>query len=791
MLVSYNNLKKYVDLSNVSPFELADLLTNAGLEVEAVTPLAQGSDLKIGYVEESTKHPESDKLSVNIVNVGGPEKLQIVCGAPNVGANQKVIVAMPGCKLDHAKVPVIKKVTLAGVESNGMICSLSELGIEHKYQTQEQIDGIEVLDDKYQVGDEALTALGYDDYVLDISLTPNRSDIYSIYALAIEVAGLLKQKVNPVYMHVNCDQDSGYEINIEDKACSAYGLFVFNDIKTAQSSPEEKIELMALGFKPRFNIVDQANIAMVTSGNPIHIFDADKLDSKVFRIKKGIEKADFVALDGNTYEIKADDLCIVNGDRVVAIAGVIGSLDSAVDENTSNIVVESAAFDHVSVRNTSRRLDIFSEAAIRYSKIVNPYTLEFPVALIKGFLDIPCSGATKIDYPTYEPVEIKVTHERIEKVLGIEISLDQSVEILEDLSFDVRRDGDTIYVLAPSYRKDVTIDLDIIEEIIRVYGYDNIVETLPLQEINYVPTTPIQDVVKATNEILVGQGLNEIVTYQLNGKEKLDVFSDNKEYLELFNPLSEDRKYFRDQLLSNMVETIAFNKSYQENDLRLFEISNVFLEGKEQRLLAIGLMGMFESTLWKRQMVVSDFYVLKGIIFDLMERLGYTYGRYLIKEVEADHPYMHPTKSAYITLNNKILGVFGAIHPKIAKEMKLKEVYVAQMNLSMLSENVGKTNKYDKISLFPGVNRDLSLVVPNNVKVNEITKVIKQGNKLIKNINIFDLYKGDDLPENTYSIAVSLKIEDDKKTLEEKDITSTMEAVINKLERQLNVTLRK
>ncbi|WP_423364575.1 phenylalanine--tRNA ligase subunit beta [Mycoplasma sp. P36-A1] len=790
MLVSYNNLKKYVDLSEVSPYELGDLLTNAGLEVEGIRPLAQGSDLKIGYVIESKKHPESDKLSINIVDVKN-EQLQIVCGASNVKANQKVIVAMPGCKLDYAKVPVIQKVVLAGVESNGMICSLSELGIAEKFQTQEQIEGIEVLDDKYNVGDEALKALGYDDYILDISLTPNRSDIYSIYALAIEVAGLTKQKVKPVYMNAKCDKDSGYKIEIADEACKSYGLFAFNNVETRDSSQETKIELMALGFKPRFNLVDQGNIAMVTSGNPVHVFDADKLNSKNFKITKGIEKEDFIGLDNHQYKIEKDDLLIINGDEIVAIAGVIGSLSSAIDESSKNIVVESADFDHVSIRNTSRRLDLFSEASIRFSKLINPYTLEFPVAFMKNELDLSCAGATKVNFQEYNPTEIKVTLKRIKSVLGIEISLEESIEILEDLSFDVRREADTIYTIAPSYRKDVTIDLDIIEEIIRVYGYDNIVETLPLQQIDYKPISKIQSISYDVKEILVGLGLNEIISYQLSSKAKLDVFSDKKKYIELSNPLSEDRKYFRDQLLTSMVETLAFNKSYQENNLNLFEVSNVFLDDKEQKMLSIGLLGTFEATPWQRLNIKSDFYVIKGLVFDVMERLGFTYGRYLIKEVEKDHPYMHPTRSAYIMLNNKIIGVFGAIHPKIQIEYKLKDAYVASLNLTTLSENVGKTNKYEKVSLLPSVTRDLSLVIDNKIKANEITKVIKQGNKLIKNVTIFDIYKGEDLPENSYSMAVSLKIEDDKKTLDELQINQTMNNVIENLQKKLNITLRK
>jgi len=789
MLVSYKYLSKFVNLDNVSPLQLGDLLTNAGLEVEEVRPFAQGSDLVIGYVKESKKHPESDKLSVNLVDVGS-ETLQIVCGAPNVSSGQKVIVAMPGCKLDYAKVPEIKKVTLAGVESNGMICSLSELGIQDKFLTKDQLEGIEVLDSNLEIGQEALSTLGLDDYILDISLTPNRSDIYSIYALAIEVAGLTKQKAKDIKMTIDAPTTSEYTIEIKDEACSSYGLFTFENINVGESDQAIKNELMALGLKPRFNVVDYGNLAMITSGNPIHVFDADKLKSKTFTITKGLEKEDFLALDGNTYTITKDDLLIVNGDDIVAIAGVIGSLDSAVDENTKNIVVESANFDHVCVRNTSRRLDIFSDASIRFSKLVNPYTLEFPVALLADFLEVQPSSKNEVNYLSYQPKEIKLTLDRITSVLGIDITLDRCVEILEDLLFEVKIEGNQLSVYPPSYRKDCAIDLDIIEEIIRVYGYDNIQTKLPLQEITYQPLTPLQEVTNNTRDILVSLGLNEIVTYQLNSKDKLDNFSIDKDYLQLAYPLSNEREYFRDQLLSNMVEAISYNKSYQENNLSLFEISNIFKNNVEERYLSIGLMGIFNSTLWKRELVKSDFYVLKGIIFALMEKLGFQYGRFLIKEVEADHPFMHPTKSAYITLNNKEIGIFGEIHPTLASQLKLKNVYVASLDLSVLSNNVGKSNKFEKINTFPAVTRDLSLVIPKEVQANDIVRYIKQSNKLVKDVSIFDVYNGEDLPENTYSLAVSLKIENDKKTLSEEEINDSVNKAISNLQSKLNVSLR-
>lgn len=791
MLVSYKVLNKYVSLDNIDPYKLGEILTNSGLEVEEVIPYAQGSDLVIGYVIDVIKHPKSDKLSICQVDIKS-EVLQIVCGAPNVRSNINVIVAKPGCKLDFAKVPLIKKVTIAGIESNGMICSLAEIGINAKYLTESQLNGIEILSDELEIGAEALTALGFDDYILDISLTPNRSDIYSIYALAIEVSCLLKKDYNDIDLNVNCSKKSVYDIVINDEACISYGLFTIDNLSCEDSAFETKNHLIALGYKPRFNIVDEANLAMVVSGNPLHTFDADKLKSKSFIIQKGIECDDFLALDDKIYQINKEDLVIMNGDDIVCIAGVIGSKSSCIDENTRNIVVEGAVFDHVSVRNTARRLDLFSEASIRFSKIVNPYTLEMSIMYLTNALKKPVSSINKVNYMEYVSNVIVVTIDKIKRVLGIDISIDECEMILLSLSFKVEKENNILRVWPHSYRKDVTIDYDVIEEIIRIYGYDNIVTSLPVQEIIYNEMTSLQQLTNDTKNIFTKLGLNEIITYQLSSKDKLDVFSDNYEYKELSYPLSEERKYFRNQLLSSMVEVISFNKSYQNNDLSLFEVSNVYLNGVEQRFLSLGLTGIFENNSWQQSITKVDFYLLKGLIFNYLESLGYHYGRFLIKEVESNHAYMHPTKSAYITLNNNIIGVFGEIHPIIAQNNKLKNCYVASINLTDLSKNIGKQNTFQKLSVFPGVTRDLSLVVKNNIKANEIIKVVKTGNsKLVKEVTIFDLYRGDNIEDGYYSLSLSIKIQDEKQTLNDDMITNLTDTIINNLKTKLEIVLRK
>ncbi|MDR3215382.1 MAG: phenylalanine--tRNA ligase subunit beta [Bacilli bacterium] len=790
MIVSYKLLNKYVDLKGIDPFELGDILTNAGLEVENVRALAQGSDLVIGYVKEAYPHPNSDKLTVCLTDVGN-ETLKICCGAKNVGQDMYVIVARPGCQLDYAKVPVIKKVTLGGVESNGMICSLSEIGIPSKFQTHEQLAGIEVLDHEYQLGAEALKTLGYNDFILDISLTPNRSDIYSIYALAIEVAGLLNTTLFDVEQNIEQKQEGLYHINIESEDCLSYGLFTFTNLNAQEGSYENKIMLYALGFKPRFNIVDDGNMAMVISGNPVHTFDADKLKSKKFIIKKGLEEEHFLALDDKEYQITKDDLLIINGDEIVAIAGVIGSKSSCIDENTKNIVVESAAFSHVSVRNTARRLDLFSEASVRFSKIVNSYTLEFPIKIMEELLNVKCDAINKVNYLKYEAKPIKLTHEKITKVLGITIAFEECVAILRRLSFKVEIEDSTLIAYPPSYRKDVEIDVDLIEEIIRVYGYENIIASLPLQEINDHPLSNIQTLVNHTKKLLNDFGLNEIITYQLSNARKLDQFSLEKNYKELYNPLNNERMIYRDNLLTSLVECIEYNKSYQINDQQLFEISHVFVDNKEKTYLSLGLIGNYYQGNWHNQALKADFYIMKALIFDWLAKLGFYYGRVLIEPVAKDHPFLHPKKSAYITMNKKIIGVFGQLHPRLAQEKKLNECLIAQIDLSLLSTNKGRINKYEGLSLIPSVYRDLSLIVPNDIYANEIIKVVKQGNnKLIKDVKIFDLYYGQELPEHTYSMALSLEIGNDNENLNELEINNLINKVLKELQNKLNIILR-
>ncbi len=790
MIVSYNKLNEFVALNNISPYELADILTNAGIEVDSVRPLAQGTDLVIGYVQKVEKHPNSDSLHVCQVDVKD-EVLQIVCGAANVKEDTYVIVAKPGCEIEHAKVPIIKKVNLGGVESNGMICSLNELGIQEKFQTKEQIDGIEVLDKPYNVGEEALSQLGFDDYILDLDLTPNRSDLYSIYALAIEVGGLLKTKVKEINAEIEATKETDFQIEIKDEACLSYGLFEFNDLEVARASYQMKNELMALNFKDRFNLVDYANLAMVISGNPIHAFDADKLKNKTITITKGIEKDDFLALDDKYYKITKDDLLIMNGDEIIGIAGVIGSKSSAVDENTKNLIVESANFNHVSIRKTSKRLDLYTEASTRYNKIVNPYTLEFSVAIFEELLNKKCEAVRKVNYLTYTPVEIEVKTSKISRVLGIDIPVETSIQILKDLMFEVEYQDNTLFVKPPCYRKDVTIREDVIEEIIRVYGYDKIATTMPTQKIVYNKLSSKFLLDKHTKDALVALGLKEIITYQLYSKEKLDNFSIEQEYMQLQNPLNKEREYFRDNPIIGMIETIQYNNSYKHMDLALFEISDVFYKNKPHTFLTIGLTGFYESNLWQKQTKKADFYLLKGIILEWLEKLGFSYGRVLIKPIEKDHPFMHPTKSAYISVNNKDIGIFGQLHPVMIDKFKLKETYIANINLTQLDEFVGRVNKYKPISQYPVVSRDLSLVVPNKINAEDIVKLIRKSNsKLIKEVDIFDVYYGKELLEDHYSLSLSLKISDDKKTLDEETINEVVNSILTALNSKLKITLR-
>lgn len=791
MLVSYNLLNKYVNLKKTDPWDLAQRLTNAGLEVESVRELAQGSDLVIGQVIEAKPHPDSKKLTICQVDIKG-ETLQIVCGAPNVSENQKVIVAKPGCKLDYAKVPVIKEVELAGVKSSGMICSLAELGIPTKYLSADQLKGIEVLDDEYQVGDEALQALKLDDYIIDISLTPNRSDIYSIYALAIEVAALLNTKVKKAPLNIEKASKSAYQINIQDEACLAYGLFTMDNLKIEETPREVQNQLLASGYSSKNNIIDYANLAMLVSGNPIHVFDADKLNSMEFTITKGKTMKDFVGLDNNTYQITKDDLVVVNGDDVVAIAGVIGSQASAVDENTKNIVIESAWFDHVSIRNTARRLDLYTEASIRFSKLINPYTLEFPIALLSKWFKQPIKTSGETNYPKYQPTKITVTQERLNSILGIEIDLKKAQKILERLMFTVTSKAKGLDVKPPSYRQDIHLDVDVIEEIIRLYGYDKIPAQMPVQKITYEKLSDLKILQNNIRQLLPAMQLNEIITYQLSSEKLLNEFSNEKKYLTLANPLSEDRAIYRDQLLSSMVETLKYNKSYQNNDLALFEISNVADEqAQESSYLSLGLMGQYQNNPLLNANLKSDFYLIKGLIFNLMEQLGYSYGRYIIKEVENNHPYFHPTRAAYVMMGQETIGIFGELHPQLAQKNKLRNVYLATLDLSTLSQNVPQSNKYQSVNHLPKVTRDLSMIVDDQVKAQDIIKIIKTGNnKQIKEVNVFDIYRGEKVGEGKYSISLKIVLQDDKETLTDEQVNETIDNIIKQLDKKLNIILR-
>lgn len=795
MEISLNTLNKYVKVDDIDAKELADKVTSIGLEVEGMHTLARGTNLVIGYVKQALPHPDSDHLQVCQVEVAPGKVSQIVCGAPNVKAGQKVIVALPGCVLDEGF--VIKESTIRGQESNGMICSLNELGIDPRFLTEEQKAGIEVLDFDAPIGQEALSYLGLQDTILEIGLTPNRADCMALTSFAYEVGAILNRPVTIPCIPKRKEESSEITVQVETDLCPFFGAKLVKGVTTKESPMWLKNALMASGIKPINTIVDISNYVMVETGQPIHMYDYDKLKKKGFVIKTGFnQKA--TLLDGLEYTIEAQDIIVSTDDGIGCVAGVMGSNDTKIDDTTTNIVIEAATFDGASLRNTARRLNLLTDASQHYIKgaldtAKSLYVLDRCASLLVELAE------AKTIYETVStplPVEKRVVElqtQRVNGLLGTNITTIEIAEIFTSLCFDYTLQEDTFTVTVPSYRNDITMEADLIEEVARMYGYDHIPSTLPVMEMTKGIYSDVQSKVKMMKTTLVDLGLHETLTYTLTSPSLVNdfnIFHDNDESIRLMSPLGEERSVTRKSVLPSLLQVINYNLSHAIKDVCLFEISNNYTS-KEIKTLSIACTGMYHSLPWQQVQQKVDFYVVKGFIDTLFKKLCIEESRYQFKPVESDNSYFHPGRSGYIYMQKEIVGVIGQVHPSLQKKYDIKETYVAELNLTKLLELKTKALKFEQIPMYPIVSRDIALVMDENIASYDIIRCIQKASKrLVKSAEIFDVYVGEHIESGKKSVAIALSFQDPNKTLQEESINETMQNILEAVKKEFNATLR-
>lgn len=793
MKVSLKWLGRYVDLNGISAEKLADTLTLAGLEVESVDAVAHGTNLVIGEVLECDKHPESDHLSKTLVNVGD-EVLSIVCGAPNVRKGQKVIVAKVGAVLPEV---TIKHASIKGVESNGMICSLLELGVDPKHLSDAQKSGIEILDPSVEVGKEALSTLGLDDVIIDIKQTPNRNDFNALWSVAYEVSALLKREISIPWKkdyHVQ-GVKSQLVIGSETTNCPLFLGKLIGSVKVGPSPDWLKRDLESVGMKSINNVVDISNYVMVETGQPLHFYDASKL-SKLEIIVKDHQTGKIKTLDESELELEQDDIVITSNSTPIGLAGVMGGEDSKIDENTQSIIIEAAQFDPTRIRHTSRRVNLLTDASLRFQKGIDPMAtykaMDRAVELLVEYAGANLIEETQIHGRVITDLKkVSVKHSHIEALLGTRVSLDECVDIFKRLYFNPSVDGEVISCTIPSYRLDIDVAEDLIEEVGRIIGYADLKGSLPVMPSTQGGYNPRQQVRQRIRQLSVGFGMNEVISYTLVHEDKCkEGVYPLENPARLISPLSEERRYVRNNILTSMLDTVSYNQAHKMKDFQIFEVSNLNTMKETQERYAFVLSGNHEQSIWQKQITAYDFYSAKGIVERVLFELGFASSRVKFESNEGSE-FFHPLRSAIITVDKKVVGVIGEIHPKVAKRYDVTSVIMGEIIVEKLLELKTSKIKYTSINKLPSVVRDIALVCEESILASDIEKVIRSVSKdMIQSVTIFDVYQGDKVEKGKKSIALKVVFQAADHTLSEEEITSLYQKTIEACKKGLNADLR-
>ena len=815
MKVSMSWLSDYVDISGYTAQELAEKLTRGGIEVDGVEDRNLGvSGVVVGYVVEREKHPDADKLSVCKVDVGGEELLQIVCGAKNVAAGQKVPVATVGAVLPgdfH-----IKKAKLRGVESQGMICSAKELGLNDKLLAKELQEGILVLPADTPVGTSILDVLGLDDQVLELDLTPNRSDALSMRGVAYEIGALLGRGVKLPVADVSRFEAAGsahasdlFRIAISSpEHCTHYTGRVIEGVTIATSPLWLQNRLMAAGVRPINNIVDITNYVMLEYGQPLHAFDADRLEGGLVDVRTAKPGEVLVTLDDAERKLEPHMLVIADAKKPVALAGVMGGANSEVTDGTVRILLESAKFAGGSVRKTSRQLGLRSEASLRFEKEVDPAgvlpALDRAAALIAELAGGRIApGVTEAAAGQAAAVTVAVTLEKVNRHLGTTLTLSDVQSVFDRLAFPYEVNGETFTVAVPSRRGDITRDVDVIEEIARLYGYDNIPTTLV-----FGPTTPgsltqPQSIRRTLRSLLTQNGLHEAVSYSFTHPRNVGAFSRlsaEVQPIRLAMPMSEDRSVLRTSLVPHLIDIASYNRNRTNDNIAVFEIGSVFLNSQaqlqslptEQHRLAVLLAGLQRPASWVEKGREVDFYDLKGVVERVAEHLGVNGLQWRPTAPDGLHPGRAAEIYAVSGKEERLVGYAGQLHPALQAERDLSDTYVAELDLEVIYALSDVTVAYRTLPKYPAVSRDIAVVVDRDVQSAKLSdKVSEIAGDLLESVTIFDVYAGERLGGDKKSVALALVFRHAERTLTDEEVAALHEQIVSALTETFGAQLRK
>ena len=794
MKLSKSFLCDYVDVEDKNIKEIADEMTNVGNEYESIGKISTATNVVVGYVRECEMHPDSDHLHVCQVEIKKDEVVQIVCGAPNVSKGQKVLVSLPGAVLPGNF--EIKKGVIRGVESNGMICSLSELGLESKYQSEEDKSGIHVLDEDAPIGEDGIKYLGFDDEFIDFELTANRSDLHSVLGMAYEVGAIYSKKVKDVDMSYNATKEkieSYVDISVETDNCPLYLACMVKDVEIKESPKFIKTRLISSGIRPINNVVDISNYVMLELGQPLHFFDYKTLGDKII-VRMAENNEEVVTLDGQTRILNENDIVIANKKEAVGLAGVMGGLNSEVENTTKDIVIESAIFNPINIRNTANKI-LRSEASMRFEKGLDPKRTYMAIKRACHLLEKYAngkviSGMMVHDKAKQEETQIKITLEKINKVLGMNLVVSDVSNVWDRLDFPYTVKGEEFSVLVPSRRLDIKIKEDLIEEVGRIHGIKDLVSKLPAFESENGGYEKDYYKQKLLKERLSGLGLNEVRTYSLTSLKDINTYNSlEKDAITLQLPMSEERKYLRTSLIPSLIEVANYNTSRKAKDVFVYEISNVYFkeedEFKEKTLVSGLLFGEYLGNDWQHKKETVDFYLLKGVIENILEYMGFQ-NRYTFDTNSLPLEF-HPYQAARVLIDRKEVGYFGRIHPNQNKNA----YFVFELDFNKLFDVKVRPIKNKEVSKYPSIVKDFAFLLDRDVLAADVVETIKKAcGRMLQDVKIFDYYVGENIDNTKKSLAFKLTFMDMTKTLSDEEVMVLFHKAIEMVEKKHQGVLR-
>lgn len=805
MRISTQWLQDYLKL-DIPADELAEKIERTAVEVDGVIrPNAGQKKVVVGHVETCEPHPDSDHLHVCQVDVGEAEPLQIVCGAPNVAAGENVIVALPNSWIgNHTK---IKKSKMRGVKSNGMLCALDELGFDEKLVPKEVADGIFILPEDAKPGEPVFSYLGMDDEIIDMSITPNRGDMLSMNGTAHELAAIYDQTptMPTVDLHedANDDIDDQLEVRIDadQRDVPQYKMRLIKGVHIQASPLWLQIRLWNAGMRPINNVVDATNYVLMQYGQPLHAFDYDRLTDGQVNVRLAREGEHLTTLDGEDRELLPTDLVICSQDTPICLAGTMGGLETEVTDQTTNIALEGAVFDAVKIRKTAHNHDLHSEASMRYERGIDH-------GMTETALDAAAAMIAKLGNGTVargvavgrdedvQPVTVTISLAKINHVLGTDLDLATVTDIFNRLGFSTTVADQTYTVVVPSRRWDIHLPADLIEEVARIYGYDNLPATLPTGQPTIGKLNETQQMIRDSRKMMESAGLTQAISYSLTTEAKAKAFALHaSDVTKLDFPMSSERTTLRLSLIAGLLDDLAYNNARKEHNVALYEEGRVFYSQPEQvrpkeiEHIAGAITGSMVPKSWGVAEQPVDFYAIKGIVAGYLKSLALAGNvRYV---ASADHPEMHPGRTADIYVDDQLIGFVGEVHPATAKAYKVRETYVFELDLTALIALPKARQQYQPISKFPSITRDVAMLIDDQTTNAAVVALMRaKGGAHLQRIELFDVYNGEHVPAGKKSLAYTLTYQDQNATLVDDEVTQAFEKVLNALQTELGAEIR-